>query len=101
MTTARLLWRSSGGSDGTYAPLSDVALVLLLVLVHFPAHHAQRVNPVKQALTGLRDASLSAGMVTPAGGSNGGAADAVVDGSPLVSFARLYDFCAAGKRPWV
>ena len=74
--------------------MGDVALSLLLVLAHYPAHHAQLVNGVKEALHHLQDAAAAGdaecgtgrfGFPMPAGGSGAS-----------ISFSRLYDFFATG-----
>lgn len=84
---------SSGGHDAAPSPLSDLALALLLVLAHYPAHHAQLPNGVREGLRSLQDVPGTAdaegghGLVTPAASSN-----------PTASFARLYDFFASGAH---
>ena len=95
MRTYHLIWRHSSGTNDTPSSLSDVALVLLLVLVHFPAGHCQQVNGVKEALKRLRDRSLSPdGVGTEEGQGSGGSS--AESSYPCVSFAYLYEYCAAG-----
>lgn len=82
---------SSSNQGAALNPLSDLALSLLLVLAHYPAHHAQLVNGVREGLRSLQDVPGTAdaeggrGLVTPAS-----------SGTPTASFARLYDFFAHG-----
>lgn len=87
---------SSSGSNAhavAPSPLSNLALSLLLVLGHYPAHHAQLVNGVREGLRSLQDLPSSAD-------AEGGRGLATLAGSttPTVSFARLYDFFAQGAR---
>lgn len=84
---------SSSGphTDAAPSPLSDLALSLLLVLAHYPAHHAQLHNAGREGLRSLQDVPGTAdaeggrGLVNPASSTN-----------PTASFARLYDFFAHG-----
>lgn len=84
---------SSSGphADAAPSPLSDLALSLLLVLAHYPAHHAQLHNAGREGLRSLQDVPGTAdaeggrGLVNPASSTN-----------PTASFARLYDFFAHG-----
>jgi hypothetical protein len=90
MRTYHYMWPHSSGTSNTPSCLSDTALVLLLVLVHFPAAHCQQLNGVKEALQRLRDGSLSPDGTGAEEGQGAGS------GYPLVSFAQLYEYCAAG-----
>lgn len=86
---------SSGGAshDVTPSPLGDLALSLLLVLAHYPAHHAQLPNGVREGLHSLQDLPGTAdaegghGLVTPSSSA-----------MPTASFAKLYNFFATGER---
>lgn len=81
-----------GADDPTPSPLGDLALILLLVLAHYPAHHADLVNGVKEGLHHLRDVA--------ADDAEGGAAAALKQSQhPGFSFARLHDFFASGRQP--
>jgi hypothetical protein len=92
---------SSGGTAGDAAgsPLGNLALSLLLVLSHYPAHHAQLPNGVRDGLRVLQDTS---GQPDAEGGHSlanpAAAAAAAGSGNPTASFARLYDFFATGRH---
>lgn len=96
MRTYQYVFRSQQQHDGPPSPLGDVALSLLLVLAHYPAHHAQLVNGVKDALHHLQDAAAAAGdseggagrfgTPMPAGGS-----------AASIRFSQLYHFFATGE----
>jgi hypothetical protein len=74
-----------------------LALILLLVLAHYPAHHADLVNGVKEGLHHLRD--VAAADDDDAEGGGGVAAAAMKQTQhPGFSFARLHDFFATGRQ---
>jgi hypothetical protein len=97
LRTYQYIVRHSISSSGAHAagssPLGDLALSLLLVLAHYPAHHAGLTNGVREGLRSLQDVQASAdtergrGMPTPASSM-----------TPTASFARMYDFFATGGR---
>lgn len=82
---------SSSSPEAAPNPLSDLALALLLVLAHYPAHHAQLPNGVREGLRSLQDVPAAAdaeggrGLITPAS-----------SGTPTANFSRLYDFFSHG-----
>lgn len=84
---------SSSSPEAAPNPLSDLALALLLVLAHYPAHHAQLPNGVREGLRSLQDVPAAAdaegrrGLITPAS-----------SGTPTANFSRLYDFFANGPH---
>jgi hypothetical protein len=84
---------AEAGNRGSGSPLGDLALTVLLVLVHYPAPHAQLINGVRDGLAALRDVGGGAGANDVANA----AADPVAGGgAATVTFARLYAFFAAG-----
>lgn len=86
----------AGPGDTATSPLGDLSLSLLLVLAHYPAHHAQLRNGVREGLQALQDTS---GPQDAEGGHSlpsPAAAAAASSGNPTASFARLYDFFATG-----
>lgn len=99
LRTYQYIVRHSISSSGAHAagssPLGDLALSLLLVLAHHPAHHAGLTNGVREGLRILQDVQATAdtergrGMPTPASSM-----------TPTASFARMYDFFATGKLDW-
>eukprot|EP00879_Flechtneria_rotunda_P020891 GHRR01021996.1.p1 GENE.GHRR01021996.1~~GHRR01021996.1.p1 ORF type:complete len:588 (+),score=216.63 GHRR01021996.1:369-2132(+) len=90
LRTYQYIVRQKHPHDGAGSPLSDLALTLLLVLAHYPAHHAQLQNGVRQGLHQLQDT----GSLAAASPRNGQAAGSVSS----FSFARLYDYFAAGPQ---
>lgn len=84
---------SSSVQEAATSPLSDLALSLLLVLAHYPAHHAQLANGVREGLRSLQDVSGPGdaeggrGLATPANSA-----------TPTASFAKLYDYFAHGAH---
>lgn len=95
LRTYQYIVRSHQHQTGTPSPLADLALSLLLILAHYPAHHAQLTNGVKESLHHLRD-------VTPAGDSEAGTGRFSSPGptgqnTAAVSFAQLYKFFATGE----
>lgn len=82
---------SSSSPEAAPNPLSDLALTLLLVLAHYPAHHAQLTNGVCEGLRSLQDVPAAAdaeggwGLITAAS-----------SGTPTANFSRLYEFFAHG-----
>jgi hypothetical protein len=84
---------AEAGNRGSGSPLGDLALTVLLVLVHYPAPHAQLVNGVREGLAALRDVGGGAGANDVA---NAAADPAAGGGAATVTFARLYAFFAAG-----
>ncbi|KAF6251495.1 Dyggve-Melchior-Clausen syndrome protein-domain-containing protein [Scenedesmus sp. NREL 46B-D3] len=83
LRTYQYIVRHSSHADGPPSPLSGLALSLLLVLAHYPAHHAQLVNGVKAGLQALQDDA--AGSDAEQGGRvSSGAGN---KGQPSISFA--------------
>ncbi|GBG00571.1 hypothetical protein Rsub_13274 [Raphidocelis subcapitata] len=79
-----------GGAVAVASPVSDLALVALLLLAHFPAQQTGRANCVREALDALQDLQLPT--------STGGAPHlaTVVGRISSASFARLYAFFSSG-----
>jgi hypothetical protein len=97
LRTYQYILRHSQADDQTPSPLGDLALILLLVLAHYPAHHADLVNGVKEGLHHLRD--VAAADDDDAEGGGGVAAAAMKQTQhPGFSFARLHDFFATGRQ---
>uniref|UniRef100_A0A383WDY4 Dymeclin n=1 Tax=Tetradesmus obliquus TaxID=3088 RepID=A0A383WDY4_TETOB len=94
LRTYQYIVRHGSHADGPPSPLGDLALTLLLVLAHYPAHHAQLVNGVKAGLQALQDDA--AGADAEQGGRLSSVAGA--RGQPSISFARLYDYFATGPQ---
>eukprot|EP00877_Chromochloris_zofingiensis_P015055 jgi/Chrzof1/9803/Cz04g16070.t1 len=92
LRTYQYIWRSSSHPDGPSSPVSDLSLLLLLLLDHYPAHHAERNNGVRDALRNLQDSAAS----TDAEG--GTASSAAASRTAAVSFARLYEYFAQGPH---
>lgn len=91
LRTYQYIWRSSSRSgDVQPSPLGELALLLLLVLAHYPAHHAELANGVKEGLQALQD---TAGATDTEGGTGSSGNSS---GRPSISFARLYDYFATG-----
>jgi hypothetical protein len=89
---------SSSADAAAQSPLRDVCLSLLLVLAHYPAHHAHLPNGVRDGLQALQDTS---GQPDAEGGhSMASPALAARSSHPTASFARLYTFFAAGEAGW-